>query len=616
MMKRLGITKLFSLSIFCLLVVGCSPTETDIGYKTHVKVMLAQSDLFDIVSQNPVDVEIGKNVSFKINRKNDKKIRLVSPNIIIEKDEVIVRNCYYPSTIHLEELEDDELFIGWSKDRDLKSGGELVATNEVFNPLTKGTYVANYANASDTVIQYNLNGGTYLDSDTSFYDLFRAQEYYLSPNTLPSGKINRDGYTLVGYEDSDGCFINLGGFTTFFEHGIHELSCLWEKWTDPEEFTYIEKDNGCFIDKYNGHDSKVVIPANYQGKDIVGISSSAFNSSEITKVVLSDNIKVVEESAFKDCTNLESFVMTDGVDSITMNSFENSPFKNIVVNAKKGLAFIDNFSGAMRKKLTTLNYFKDNPLLLVIAGSSCRYGFDAPYVNSKQYKYRAINLGLTVQVCIPVYLSYIAQFLGDDDIVIHAAEYAPTQQYTTDMEYYTWASLECSYNVLNHIDCRKFDVFFGYNSYSKAKNLGHFTYDTNCSTESIYGDLQINITEKKFVSNKWLILDEYNVRKYPVEKLNVFYHEIEKTGSRMYLSSPPFDFGEVYFCNDEGFLRAFHAKTTIEYISIPSTYFFNEDYFYDSCYHLLTAYRYLYNDQLLADLNSQLIKEGLPGLYE
>ena len=59
-------------------------------------------------------------------------------------------------------------------------------------------------------------------------------------------------------------------------------------------------------------------------------------------------------------------------------------------------------------------------------------------------------------------------------------------------------------------------------------------------------------------------------------------------------------------------------KDAVSYVVIQETQAEsnNEDYFYDSCYHLLTAYRYLYNDQLLADLNSQLIKEGLPGLYE
>lgn len=69
-------------------------------------------------------------------------------------------------------------------------------------------------------------------------------------------------------------------------------------------------------------DSDVVIPSTYNGLPVTSISWSAFfDCGNLTSVVISDSVTSIAGSAFHACSNLTSVVIGDGVTSIGNYAF-------------------------------------------------------------------------------------------------------------------------------------------------------------------------------------------------------------------------------------------------------------------------------------------------------
>lgn len=77
------------------------------------------------------------------------------------------------------------------------------------------------------------------------------------------------------------------------------------------------------ISNYIGTSKDVEIPKSLRGKKVVSIGETAFKGSDITTVVIGDNIKSIGNNAFDSCKSLESVVMGDSVESIGNMAFAN-----------------------------------------------------------------------------------------------------------------------------------------------------------------------------------------------------------------------------------------------------------------------------------------------------
>ena len=173
------------------------------------------------------------------------------------------------------------------------------------------------------------------------------------------------------------------------------LSQLPESWIDGEapsasqnemlEFEWNEKYQGYFVYEKDGNPySYVVIPETYNDKPVVGIGKFAFDSySKVQKVVISNNIVVIEtqafnycnyleviefkdnskletikESAFYNCKSLLSIFIPANVKMIGSRAFSTCPYlKEIKVDKNNG--YYSNIDSAL--------YSKDGKLLIFVA---------------------------------------------------------------------------------------------------------------------------------------------------------------------------------------------------------------------------------------------------------
>lgn len=101
--------------------------------------------------------------------------------------------------------------------------------------------------------------------------------------------------------------------------------------TKEKIFEVKETDGGCVIESYNVKEGgqAVVIPAEINGKKVVGIADEAFSQTKanvgyakwITSVTLPDTIKSIGANAFYGCSRVKEIVLPDGLETIGEGAF-------------------------------------------------------------------------------------------------------------------------------------------------------------------------------------------------------------------------------------------------------------------------------------------------------
>ena len=95
-----------------------------------------------------------------------------------------------------------------------------------------------------------------------------------------------------------------------------------EKAPAGERFIYEVVDEGAVITGYTGKDTDIVVPSHIDGYEVVGIGESAFASSKITTVIISEGVKYIDWFAFYTCPHLTSITIPKSVEKIGYAAFD------------------------------------------------------------------------------------------------------------------------------------------------------------------------------------------------------------------------------------------------------------------------------------------------------
>lgn len=99
---------------------------------------------------------------------------------------------------------------------------------------------------------------------------------------------------------------------------------VYEKPTTPSVGLEIQEngDGTCtIIGTGTCYDEYIIIPDDINGMDVTEIAADAFKNSNITGVVIPGSVKIIGNSAFEGCENLEDVVICDGVNEIGERAF-------------------------------------------------------------------------------------------------------------------------------------------------------------------------------------------------------------------------------------------------------------------------------------------------------
>lgn len=109
-------------------------------------------------------------------------------------------------------------------------------------------------------------------------------------------------------------------------------SKIYAKWLDPKdggspeiEYTISQDGTGYYASKYEAYGKSVVIPDQYKGLNIIGISSGFLQRrSEVERIYIGKNIQDIKESFYR-CSILEEYIVDES--NVTFNTQDGALYK-------------------------------------------------------------------------------------------------------------------------------------------------------------------------------------------------------------------------------------------------------------------------------------------------
>ena len=100
------------------------------------------------------------------------------------------------------------------------------------------------------------------------------------------------------------------------------LNACWYKFTKSLIFE-LDENNQTYKVTGVGSDKQIIIPSTYNGLPVTSIGQGAFLNTDIIDVTMSDNIILIEDSVFKNCSNLVSIKLSTNLKTVSESLFEN-----------------------------------------------------------------------------------------------------------------------------------------------------------------------------------------------------------------------------------------------------------------------------------------------------
>ena len=584
----------------------------------------------------PTTIEIGTRLLYDLELAltNEAKHGMVEANVelgvVREDTEVTLRAV----------PEEGMLFLGYSVGGTRENGGTIVSTSMEYTfKLTENLslYTNYYKVGNGRLVIYDSNGG----KEGLQYYVFADKSPYIGPNTLANkGQFTRDGYVLYGYNtEPDGSGTYYGtGWSIIIPEDKNVATTLYAQWlpvTEKEAFTYKVSGKQVTITRYKGDHETVVIPETIDGMPVVAIASNAFINGKFTTLYLSRNLKTVENQAFMACKSLENLYFCDTPSSITDSAFSHCDnLQTLYMLACIDPRYSTGNNGTYKMKYQRLISAQGKKIIFH-AGSNVSYGIDMETIqNELGGEYAGVNFGCNVSTPAVFYVEVAAAHMNPGDIVVLCPEIRDYQYGRNDINTTTWQIFEGAYNAFADVDIRHFtEVFtsfgsFNTNRYSTTpKTYEQYNMQGNKPGVSKYGDFNINHNgqtadlKKKIAENEAkggygstkmdasLLAQDYNVHMNEaidlvLAKGGKVYYSFAAT-MRLFLTKES-QSKQVQQIYKNAVAKAFPKAIVI---SDPGTYVLEQNWFYNSMYHLSTDGSVHRAKLLAADILAQFAKE-------
>ena len=511
--------------------------------------------------------------------------------------------------------------------------------SEIENIELEPNFVSAEANK---LVTYHANGGEVIGSEDETVTYVFNHEVYLYPAAFGEWCFKtfyREGYAPIEYNtkpDGSGIAISLGS-RIFLDKKEVDLYLIWAEENKARDFTYTyveenNKESGVKLLKYVGTALNVVIPTEIEGNPVTVISSDCFEKQDIKSVVITKNVKTVENDAFANCSALETVYMCDSVEIISDESFLNcNALANLRMIATLPPVYCDHLIGATVRRFELL-YNTRNDLITNImfyGGSSIFQGIDGEtlsrFFNTEEY--RVMNCGQNAFVSGPLMLELYSYFMGSRDIMVYIPEYS-IQTYSNKMELPSWIALEAFYDAFRYIDLRDYpnvfnafyDIQHGSKEYvytgklQQIKDRNGLSYDAYDNTFDEYftrGEnfqiTKVNLSprsdEPTFEEMKGLVLNQVN---------RIYKEKYEAQNLTMYFAY--FGFWEDAYAKEahEPYENWLKQNLAFPYISNYLNHMFSIEYISDSISHLTYEGAVKHSNVLGPELKAQMRVDGYP----
>lgn len=457
---------------------------------------------------------------------------------------------------------------------------------------------------------------------------------HLRPNTsIGVSLFTRDGYTLESWNtqpDGSGLRIGLGSRATVPEEGL-TLYAQWEKWSAEQNFEWYVRENGVAITAYHGNDAVVTVPAAMDGKPVTAIAAGAFQSGEMTRVILPETMVTVEQGAFQNC-DLTTLTLFDNIETISDAAFPGCrQLSTLQINAMEKPYGTDyRRESCYADKVDLLIQAQGEKKIVFYGGCSTWYNLDSTQLTPLLERgYRVINMGLNGLSNSVLQMQILGQFLENGDIFLHTPELSSETQMMLRQSMKIadddklWCGLEYNYDLVALADMRMLpgllDTFCDYLSLKMAKTDYNTVYQKDGKTYcDEFGCVAFLREETEPTLADRVYLDASFIDINAMERLQFFYDQYQAKGARVYLSYACVNMDDVPEDQKNNldmmqgrFREAIGKMDGPIIISRLEDYLFRHDDFYDTNYHLLSRSATENTLRWLRDLQAQMERDGL-----
>ena len=470
-------------------------------------------------------------------------------------------------------------------------------------------------------ILYDPNDGSSAPFEETYSILLHPR-----PNTHSGADIQRDGYTLTGWNtapDGTGEGVGLGSRVTVPREGL-SLYAQWAEWSDAHYFSWEPVEDGAEITGYTGAENKLVIPAALGGTPVVSIAADAFRDCDAEQIVFPLSLKRIADGAFS-ASGLREITLFDAIEQISDAAFQGcAQLQTLRVNAAT-----DPYGYQYRRE----SVFADKADLILTApgrkkmifygGCNVWYNLIGSEAARRFPDYQVVNMGLNGTVNSLLQMEILAQLAQPGDILFHAPEISSPQQLLLDTSMdagddMLWAGLEYNYDLFTYVDIRTVPgVLDSWRHYLRLKKPGGSYADSyRDASGNAYldetGSIPLIRTQGKTRLEDTVTLDP-DIFSDGLKNLAAAYAPFIQKGVPVFVSWACLDtdaLTEEEKARIPEMNRRFHeavqAMDGPVMISDLQDYLYTSRDFYDTHYHLLTPQAYRNTEQWIKDIERQL----------
>ncbi len=316
--------------------------------------------------------------------------------------------------------------------------------------------------------------------------------------------------------------------------------------------------------------------------------------------------------------------------TITLLLFLPVPIGALCLPAQYG----DTFLGEFPEKLRLLT---DTPgkRILVIGGSGVAFNINSTLIEEEFPGYTAINFGMYAPLGTKLLLDLTLPHLKDKDIVILMPEQNETTLSMSFNAYYTWQALDGAFTHLAGVSPENYDNLLAAMPSFALEKWQYYLTKTYPVGEGVYQKSSFNkkgdIENEKVAANEMPTLydpdvsvtyDEGLLTGEFTDYLNSYAKKAEKKGAAVYYHLSPVNRLAINDTNTttdgsapEAFYRALTEKLSFPVIGDPTKAPMDEEWFYDTNFHLNSSGKTVFTTELIRDLKAELLitsRTGIP----
>lgn len=280
-------------------------------------------------------------------------------------------------------------------------------------------------------------------------------------NTPRARLFSRDGYTQTGWSTAPdgGQAVVQGGRLDFAGQETLDIYAVWQPWTDAACFTWQPEGAGAVITGCTAEDAVLAVPAEIDGRPVVGIASGAMSGLPCREIVLPQGLARLEEGAIRECPNLTTLTMFDDITSLHADPVQNCPaLQTLRLQAATAPRYSGGYFAAFADKYDRLLALRDTRKLVLFSGSSTRFGYDSALLDAALPGYDVVNMGVFAYTNATPQLLLILDCMQAGDILLDSPEFDAAQRQfctTGKLDDSFFCMMEANYQMLAALNLRQ-----------------------------------------------------------------------------------------------------------------------------------------------------------------